>query len=270
MARRLSSSLNGQTKAGLILATTLMVMMSSADAGSQKDQLVLVGPPQKSVNHPVARGLIRSNAKTEIRTELRAPISQTPLKSGEQFERGDKLISFDCERYEAELKAAKASEAAAWIEYSTKKRLLSYNAIGKDEVRLASAKASKASAETKVRKVIHSDCTIKAPFSGRVVELTSSVGEYPTGDKPLMVILDDRNLEIEILVPSVWLNWLKVGQKISFEIDETGKSVTARLSRLGAEIDPVSRTIKVFAQMEKHSELIIAGMSGQAIFAGDS
>ena len=270
MDKQYASGLFAQGRAGIAIATMFLVILSPIQ--SSAENFVTNGSANVGgqSNQFVARGLIRSNTKTEIRTELKAPVAQAPFKAGQEFAEGDILIAFDCERYEAELNAAKAGANAAWIEYKSKKRLLAHQAIGKDEVRLAAANANRASAETEIRKVINSDCEIKAPFSGRVVEANTGAGEYPTSEKPLMVILDDGNLEIEILVPSNWLVWLKQNQKLTFAIDETGNSIQGQISRLGAEIDPVSKTIKVYASLEPDSDFILAGMSGQAFFSGGS
>ena len=70
-------------------------------------------------------------------------------------------------------------------------------------------------------------------------------------------------LELEFLVPSAWLGWLKNGQRFAVEIDETGKSYPARFTRLGARIDPVSQSIKVGAAIDGSFPELLAGMSGR-------
>jgi len=251
--------------AGVIATALLLVANTPAQSVAQS-----VGAVDNSSPERQARGLLKSLGKIEYRTDLRARIAKTPLREGEQFSRDDVLIEFDCERYHAELKAAKAGANAAWIDYNSKKRLLTHQAIGKDEVRLAAAQASKASAEVEVREVINAECVITAPFDGRVVALNASAKEYPPTDQSILTILDDRQLEVEMVVPSNWLTWVKKGQAFDYVVDETRSLVSAKIDRIGAEVDPISQTVKIFSILAVEDRNILAGMSGTATFHGGS
>jgi len=72
-------------------------------------------------------------------------------------------------------------------------------------------------------------------------------------------------LELEFLVPSAWLVWLRNGQTFEVEIDETGKRYPARFERIGARIDPVSQSVKVAAAIDGRFPELIAGMSGRVM-----
>ena len=59
------------------------------------------------------------------------------------------------------------------------------------------------------------------------------------------------------------LAWLKVGYKFQVRIDETGMSYPAKITRVGARIDPVSQSVKVAAVIDGQFADLIAGMSGR-------
>ena len=225
-----------------------------------------------------ARGLLRAVSRIDLGTALRARAKEIPFRIGERFAKGDTLIAFDCERYQAEEVAARAGADAAGIDYNSKKRLLKYGAIGKDEVTLAGALASKAAAELAVNEAVSGECAIIAPFSGRIAALNIMPNEYPPPDLPLMSIIDDSTLEIELVVPSVWLRWLSPGRTFSFTVEETGRTIETSIDRIGAEVDPVSQTVVIYAGVDKGktgakaggTEDILAGMSGTASFHGGS
>ncbi len=222
--------------------------------------------PAKSQNVNSARILVRSAAKIEIRTEIYAPVAEIFFWEGEKFSQGEVLIKFDCSRYEAEKNAANANMNAAGIEHRTKQKLLKYKAVGKDEVSLAGANMERANAELKVHELRIAQCEFKAPFDGRIVTRYVNAFEYPSKDKPLLTILNDTRLELQLVVPSLWLRWLKNRQQFRFELDETGKSYTGEIIRLGAEVDPVSQTIVITGRFVGRHEHILAGMSGTAFF----
>ncbi|PWF47962.1 HlyD family efflux transporter periplasmic adaptor subunit, partial [Massilia glaciei] len=91
--------------------------------------------------------------------------------------------------------------------------------------------------------------------------------QYAQPGQAIMEILDDSVLEIEFLVPSKWLVWLKPGHRFSILIDETGKTYPAKLQRIGARVDPVSQSIKLVAAIDGRFPELLTGMSGRVQIA---
>ncbi|MDD2762058.1 MAG: HlyD family efflux transporter periplasmic adaptor subunit, partial [Methylomonas sp.] len=111
-------------------------------------------------------------------------------------------------------------------------------------------------------------CQIQAPWAGRVVETLAHAHETVAPGKELLRILDDSKLEIDVLVPSKWLSSLKVGTPFRFKVDETGKEYAAKITELGARVDPVSQTIRLTGSLDNQDADLLAGMSGSAAFEG--
>lgn len=256
------------------VSAALILLLGGATAVWAQDNTQQVQSAVGSRGQLEARGLLRAVTRIDLGTALRARAKEIPFRTGERFAEGDTLIAFDCERYQAEESAARAGANAAWIDYKSKKRLLKYGAIGKDEVTLAGALANKASAELAVNEAVSGECAIIAPFSGRIAGLNIAPHEYPSPETPLMSIIDDSTLEIELVVPSVWLRWLAPGRAFSFTVEETGRTIESSIDRIGAEVDPVSQTVVIYARVSPEKdggkEGILAGMSGTASFHGDS
>lgn len=212
------------------------------------------------------RGVIRSSNEAVLSTDIVARVLAMPLKEGDSFETGELLIRFDCAVQEAEVAAARAAFSAAKEVLVSSEELASFNAIGKSDVRTARSRMEQAEAEAKAAEARSRDCEIRAPFSGRVVETMIHAHETSQHGEPLMKILDDTDLEIELLVPSNWLVWMKAGTVFSFSVDETGSTYSASISRLGGAVDPVSQTIRIFGTLNAGPEEILSGMSGNAMF----
>lgn len=81
--------------------------------------------------------------------------------------------------------------------------------------------------------------------------------------QPLLEILDDSVLELEFIVPSKWMAWVKPGYAFQVRIDETGRSYPAKVQRVGARVDPVSQSIKLSATIDGRFPELVSGMSGQ-------
>lgn len=200
---------------------------------------------------------------TVIAAEIGAKISRLPVAEGGAFKAGQPLVQFDCSMQQAQLQKARAEQSAAEHTFTANRRLLELNSIGQLDVDLARAALAKANAEVGAQQAVLSKCSVAAPFAGRIAEQKVREQQYVQPGQPLLDILDDSVLELEFLVPSAWLGWLKPGVRFQVDIDETRKSYPAKFTRIGARVDPVSQSVKVAAAIDGRFPELITGMSGR-------
>lgn len=202
---------------------------------------------------------------TTLAAEIGAKIERIPLREGEWFTKGQVLVAFDCSVQQAQLNEAKASLSAAEKTAAVNKRLLELQTIGKLENDVAIAEAEKARARVAAGAAVLGKCQVSAPFDGRVVEQKVRSQQYVQPGQPLLDILDDSVLELDFIVPSKWMVWLKPGYAFQVAIDETGKAYPVKLIRMGARIDPVSQSVKMTGAIGGHFPELAAGMSGKVL-----
>lgn len=204
---------------------------------------------------------------TTIAAEIGAKVSRLPVPEGGAFRSGSLLVSFDCSLQQAQLQKAQADLDGAEQTFKTNQRLVELNSIGQLEVDLSKAAQGKARAEVGANRAVLAKCSIAAPFAGRVAEQKVREQQYVQPGQALIDIIDDSVLELEFLVPSRWLAWLKIGGKFEVQIDETRKRYPAKFIRIGARVDPVSQSVKVAAAIDGKFPELIAGMSGRVQIA---
>jgi multidrug resistance efflux pump len=127
---------------------------------------------------------------------------------------------------------------------------------------MAAAEAELAAARVPVER-----CTIPAPFTGRVVELRVARHQYVTEGTPLLEVLDHRDLEVEVVAPSLWLAWLRPGHRFTLVLDETTQIYPVRVDAGTEPLDPVSQTVKLYGRLEGSFRELLPGMSGVARIA---
>ena len=211
-------------------------------------------------------GLVRPKSEAEISTDLVAPIVRIPFKFGKSFRKGEPLVIFNCDRYKAELAAARAEKRGQDITLKAKLHLQKLNAVGRNEVKIARANSDKATAEVQALSTRVKQCEIKAPYDGRVVEQRIEEHEVPKPNSPLLKIINDEDLRIELIVPSKWLTWLKEGARFRFEVAEMGQGFEATVDQIGAAVDPVSQTVRITGRFISRPKQVLAGMTGAADF----
>lgn len=213
-----------------------------------------------------ARGVIRAVTEATIAVDYAARISKMPKLEGESFARGDVLIAFDCRRFTAEVAAAKAQARARELVMVNNRKLLAKGAIGGNDVKVSEAEYEEARANVVALQARTGACDFKAPFDGRVVERIVHEQESPAPNQPLIRIVDMSRLEVEAIIPSKWLAFVKAGDTFNFAIDETGETVSAEVVRMGATVDAVSQTIKAYGVLNDPGNSVLPGMSGTATF----
>ncbi len=212
------------------------------------------------------RGLVKPLREAVLSTDVIAKITHINVKEGDRFKQGEKLVQFECSRQRAQLKAAEAEVLAKKMISENNVSLSTFNAVGSLELDVSKAQLDKATAELEAIKIgNYFICSFRAPWNGRVTEIKANAHEVIEPGREIMKILDDTSLEVEMIVPSGWLKWIRPGIDISMAIDETGKNYNLGISRVGARVDPVSQTIRIFSSFKSDATDVLAGMSGAVI-----
>jgi RND family efflux transporter MFP subunit len=79
-----------------------------------------------------------------------------------------------------------------------------------------------------------------APFSGRVNRVMVEVGDYLQGSNPVLELIDDSALELEVAVSGDVVAALSLGQPLSVNVD--GRNVAGELVALQIDPDPQTHT----------------------------
>ncbi|PLX81157.1 MAG: efflux transporter periplasmic adaptor subunit [Desulfuromonas sp.] len=236
----------------LLLALSLPVAAeterrASDGTGSEAVRLQLVAPQSVTLS-----------------SELSGRIAELPLRPGDAFKKGAQLLAFDCRLHQARWDKAAAERKQASATHEVNIQLDRLGSVSTLELDVSSARLAVAQAELDIMTTLLDRCTINAPFSGRIAEVHVKQHQYIGEGEKVLDILNDRQLEIEMILPSLWLQWLKPGQPFPFRVDETGRDYQARVSRIAPQVDAVSQTVKVFATLDRPSAELRAGMSGTA------
>lgn len=202
-----------------------------------------------------------------LSSELSARIEQLPLREGDAFVAGDLLVGFDCALFRAQLQKSQATLEGAEQLARINQRLAELNSVGELEVQQAQARLNESRAEVSYMQTMVGRCAITAPYSGRVAKRMAAPQQYVTPGTPILGIVDTSQLELQMIVPSRWLAWLKPGSRLSVLVDELNKSYPARIVRIGARIDPVSQSVTVIATIDGKQPGLLPGMSGWARFS---
>jgi RND family efflux transporter MFP subunit len=228
--------------------------------GAQVDGAQIDGAPGRGAEEIHAQ-IVPLNFTT-LSSDTAGQIERMTVREGDRFVAGQVLVSMDCALQRAELDEARAVLAGAQKASSVNRRMVELHSGGQLEAEMAAVDVLKNQAKVRSAEVIVSKCTISAPYQGRVVEQKVHEHQYVQAGQPMLEILDDSALQVEFIVPSNWLAWIRPGMAFQLFVDESGKTYPAKVISIGAKVDAVSHSIKITGELTTKADDLIAGMSG--------
>ena len=216
----------------------------------------------------MVRGLLKARAQSDLSVQISARVASIPKREGASFRRRDVLLQFDCDLLDADWRAANAAWKTKRLKARSKQRLLAYQAAGRLDAAIAAAEAEQAAAEARRARLKVQQCKVRAPYDGWVVERHVDIAETPPPGGKLLTIVKRGPLLAEMIVPAAWLKWLKPSQSFVFHVDGVGARLHGQVTRIGAVVDEVSQTARVYGVVETPPEQVKPGMAGQVEFLG--
>jgi len=201
---------------------------------------------------------------TVISSSQDGKISNIFVHNGDYFKKGDALIAYDCADLEAEAEIARIEKEMTKKKAKDSSELFKLNIISDLDRFNVQAQDRQADAKQKVYEARMNDCTIRALFDGRVTKRLANEGEYTRTDRVLLEVASSETMQAEFLVPSKWLRWVNIGAPVTLLINETEREYSAKIIRIFGEVDPVSQSIQMVAELDPYEDKLLPGMSGQA------
>ena len=244
-----------------VLLAGLATALCASAAFAQKPQPA--GSPAAAAGATEVRAQLVSLHSATLSSEMAGRIDGIATRIGDRFKKGDVLISFDCAVPRTQLARAQAVLTQVERTYEIDRRTITQKPTGQLELDIAAADVLKAKADLAAAEAVTSKCSVTAPFAGVTVDRKAHEFEYATLGQPLLDVLDDHALEVELTAPSRALGWLKPGASFQLRIDDTGKTYPGRVTRLGGRVDPASQSVKVIGEIIGDAPELMAGMSGR-------
>ena len=241
----------------------VLLLVLGADARAQSTQAAIVPSPDS------VRVLLTPGGETTLASPVSARVELLNATLGSRFASGQVLVSFDCKEQTARLDMAKAELDGAVEQHEAKIRMKGLEQASDVEVALAASAVAKFRAQIALSKAQVQQCTVVAPWAGRVAKLHIKNYMSVTPGQPMLDLVMNAPLKLKLNVPSNRLGQVKVGSQFNVTVDENGKIYKARITAVNSRVDPVSQTIEIEAAFVGAFPELLAGMSGTADFAAN-
>jgi RND family efflux transporter MFP subunit len=242
-----------------------LILLGAAVANAQVSSAAGATPRSATATPGDAvRVLLVADRETTLSSPVTAKIKKLNATMGLSFGAGETLVSFECDEPVARLAMANAELAGAVEMHEAKIRMQGLEQASDVEVALAASAAAKARGQVELQQAQVAQCSIKAPWAGRVAKVHVRTHMSVTPGLPMLDIVKRGLLRLKLNIPSRLINKVKAGMEFEVTIDETGKTYQARIAAVNSRVDPVSQTIELEAVITKNYEALLPGMSGVA------
>ena len=207
------------------------------------------------------------------------------LGEGDRVKKGDVAARLREAEYrdkvlqaQGQLAAARATAEKARLEWERARRLFATQSITRPEMESATAahdasqaQVDAAQATLSEAQVALRDTALIVPVDGDVLRKSAEPGAYTGPGTPAFVIGDVSTVKVVLGLPDIALRGVTLWQPVTVTSDALpGRSFSARVSRIAATADPVTRTFEVEVEIPNTDRLWKPGMIASVAMSGDS
>jgi len=228
---------------------------------SQSDEVQLV---------LTAEGQSIPDRSTSIQAKATGQILSVSVERGALVEGGQEIGRIDSNTIMAQLTQAEAQLEQTTSDLARIESLLDQGIS--TESQAMQARAAKAAAEASVTSIQEQldNTIIRAPFAGRLNEMTLDVGEFVNDGDVVAEVLDNDPLSVVVQVPQQALGRLTQGQMAEVAFI-TGETRMGTVNFIGRNADSQTRTFRVEITVENPDSEMPAGLSARiAIPTGEA
>jgi membrane fusion protein, multidrug efflux system len=238
-------------------------------------------PPPATVTSEVARieswtdrmhaiGTLVAMEGVEVAPQVAGLVTQYFFDSGDDVEKGAKLVKLDTSVEEAELADNKATLTQANLDYDRQKNLVEKGAVSQATLDQTVAKRDSALADVQRVEAIIAQKNITAPFAGRLGLRYVEKGQYVPAGQRLVLLQALDPIWVDFPVPEIAVGKFGIGNTVELAADAfPDRLFKGEVEAFDARLNQDARTLMVRAKVPNPDRTLMPGMfANVAVLAG--
>ncbi len=207
----------------------------------------------------------------DVAPQLGGQVTAYFFDSGDDVQKGAKLVQLDTSVEEADLANNKATLLQANLDYERQSKLVKTGAVSEAVLDATIAKRDSAKAAVAKMEAIIAEKTITAPFAGRLGLRRVEKGQYVTTGQALVWLQSLDPIWVDFPVPEADMAKFKEGAPIEIAVDAfPGKVFKGEVEAFDARLSSDSRTLMVRGKVPNPDRTLLPGMfANAAVLAGE-
>jgi membrane fusion protein (multidrug efflux system) len=261
----------------------LLAVITSASACSKSSANSAAAPPDPIVKVPLATvesqtapqlleitGSVKPDQSAKVASDIAGRALAVMVDEGSRVKQGDPLIRLDtsnaqisAQQVGAQLESARAQYQMAQTDCKAAQALLDKGAITKQQfdretTNCTAAMQNVAAIQAQARQVGKqiTDGVVRAPFTGVVAQKLVEVGEWVAPGTPVVELIDDDPLKVDVSVPESAARAVKEG--LDVELDAVAypeQKFHAKITKVGVALNTMPRALVCEATIDPGTPL---------------
>jgi membrane fusion protein, multidrug efflux system len=238
-------------------------------------------PPPATVTSEVARterwadrthaiGTLVAMEGVEVAPQVAGLVTEYYFDSGDDVEKGAKLVKLDTSVEEAELADNKATLTQANLDYERQRNLVEKGAVSQATLDQTVAKRDSSLADVQRVEAIIAQKNITAPFAGRLGLRYVEKGQYVPAGQRLVLLQALDPIWVDFPVPETHVGKFGIGNTVELAADAfPDRAFKGKVEAFDARLNQDARTLMVRATVPNPDRTLMPGMfANVAVLAG--
>jgi membrane fusion protein, multidrug efflux system len=197
----------------------------------------------------------------DVSPEVAGIVKDYYFESGNDVEKGAKLVELDTSVEEADLLSEQAMLANAELDYDRQSKLVGRGAVSQATLDSTTAKRDQSAANVQKNEARIAQKNITAPFAGRLGLRRVEKGQYVKAGDPLVWLQSLDPIWIDFPVPEGDLGKLKIGAPIELGVNAyPGQVFKGEIEAFDARVAQDTRTLMVRGRLPNADHKLLPGM----------
>lgn len=231
--------------------------------GGQRTVNIFAEPVREQVfsNRVEAIGTLGPNERVELTLNASDRVTALYFDDGDRVQEGQTLLSLAQREQVAQVESAEADLAQSRQELARLTPLARQGAVSQADLDVARRNVNTASAQLRAVQSRQRDRVLVAPFDGVLGFRRVSVGSLVRPGDVVATLIDDSVMRLEFSVPSNFIRVLSPGLDVEATTrDLPGQNFDGTVTTIDNALDPVTRTIRVRANIPNPDGVLRSGM----------
>ena len=199
--------------------------------------------------------------RATLAAEVGGVVESVAAQLGDAVPAGRLLATIDERASTQAVAEAEAVLRQARLQFERAQNLFERKAVTKASLLDAVTNRDVAEARLAGAKLQLDKARVRAPWAGQIAARHVDAGAFVAPGTPLFELVDTSRIKVRAPAPAADVPLLSVGQEVEVRVDALpGEVLNARIARLGAELDPRTRTLAVEAEIANPGGRLRPGM----------